>query len=65
MDLTSKIIEFEGGSMNDEDTIELFQVLVDNGMAWTLQGFYGRIAKALIEAELIVDRGIKVGLTPV
>lgn len=45
-----KIIDYECGLLSDEDTIEMFQELIDNGMAWTLQGSYGRTAQALIEA---------------
>jgi len=44
------IIKYEMGKLNDDDIIALFQELIDNGMAWTLQGHYGRTAKALIEA---------------
>ncbi len=49
-DLVDKIMEYEGGDMNDEAMIVFFQELVDTGLAWTLQGHYGRTAKALIEA---------------
>ena len=50
-DLVGKIIAWESGEMDTkEEVIEFFQELIDNGMAWTLQGIYGRTAKALIEA---------------
>ena len=47
--LTDMIIKYEMGKLDDDDVIALFQELIDNGMAWTLQGHYGRMAKALIE----------------
>jgi len=49
MDLTSKIIAYEQDELGWEETVELFQELIDNGMAWSLQGHYGRMATALIE----------------
>ena len=42
------IIRYENGEMSEKETIEFFQELVDTGMAWRLQGSYGRTAKALI-----------------
>jgi len=48
-----KIIAFEEGELTEEEVIELFQELVNNGMAWTLQGFYGRTAMNLISQGLI------------
>ena len=56
LDLTDKIIAFEDGELTEEETIELFQGLVDTGLAWQLQGFYGRTAKQLIDAGLVVKK---------
>jgi len=55
-DLTSLIIAFESGELDEEETIALFQELVDTGMAWQLQGSYGRMARCLIEAGLVRPR---------
>ena len=43
------IMDFEDGDLSDDETITGFQHLIDNGMAWTLQGSYGRTARQLIE----------------
>ncbi len=53
MDQLDKIIAYEQGELDDVETVELFQALVDNGMAWTLQGSYGRQAMAFLETGLI------------
>ncbi len=53
-DFVSQIIEYESGNLSDEDTLELFQTLVDTGAAWKLQGHYGRTAAALLSEGLIV-----------
>ena len=34
---------------NEEQVIEAWQTLIDTGMAWQLQGWFGRTAQALIE----------------
>ena len=47
------IMDYESGQISDEDFINLFQYLVDSGLAWRLQGSYGRLAKTLIESGLI------------
>ena len=52
-DTVSAIIAYEQGDLDEDDTLELFQHLVDNGMAWSLQGHYGRTVKHLIEAGYI------------
>lgn len=50
LDLTTKIVAYEEGELDELETIELFQELINNGMAWTLQGHYGRMAIDLIES---------------
>lgn len=52
-DLTTEILAFEEGESDEERTIALFQHLDDTGMAWRLQGFYGRTARDLIEAGYV------------
>lgn len=51
--LATKMIDFESGESSSEEIMELFQELIDTGMAWQLQGHYGRTAQALIELGLI------------
>jgi hypothetical protein len=50
LDLTGDIIAYEQGELSEDKIVDLFQHLIDTGMAWSLQGHYGRTAKALIEA---------------
>jgi len=38
---------FEDGT--EEEQIEAWQHLIDTGLAWSLQGSFGRMAKHLIE----------------
>jgi hypothetical protein len=51
-----KILDYENNMLTEDETVELFQELVDSGMAWTLQGHYGRTARDLIEAGEVTVR---------
>lgn len=52
-DYINAIINFECGELDEGATLELFQYLVDTGIAWQLQGSYGRLAAALLKEGLI------------
>lgn len=56
-DLTSDIIAYEQGEMDQDEVIALFARLVRTGLAWQLQGHYGRTAVSLIEANIITRHG--------
>ena len=53
MDTLDAIIAYEQGELDDTETVELFQHLLDRGQVWLMQGHYGRTAKAMIEGEVI------------
>jgi len=52
------IMEYELGYLSDIQTLHLFSNLVKTGMAWGLQGHYGRQANALIEAGYMDTKGV-------
>lgn len=53
MDDVSQIMAYEDGTLSESDTLALFQHLVNTGLAWRLQGHYGRTAMYLIESGQI------------
>ena len=43
----------EGAGLTEAQNNQIWQHLVDTGMAWSLQGWYGRTASAMIDAGII------------
>ena len=56
-DIAGEIIRWEGGELNQTEIVELFQNLIDTGLAWELQGTYGRTAKRFLDAGLCHTAG--------
>ena len=54
-DTVGFVMDYESGLLDEQETIEGFQELVNSGLVWQLQGHYGRTAVSLIEAGLITD----------
>lgn len=52
-----KIIAFEQGELDNDGVLELFAGLIASGLAWQLQGSYGRTARDLIEGGFISAEG--------
>ena len=55
--LTDMIISFEERQSTVEEVLELFSVLIQTGMAWSLQGSYGRTASHLIDQGSLSEDG--------
>jgi hypothetical protein len=46
------VLLIEAGEDDAELTLEAWQILIDSGLVWQLQGYYGRTASALIAEGL-------------
>lgn len=46
------IMDYECGKCTDEEIIEGFQRLINNGAVWSLRSSYGQMATQLIRAKL-------------
>lgn len=64
-DLADDIVAYETGLLDDDACIGLFQRLIDSGLAWQLQGSYGRTAVALIECGACTPPATEVDERPV
>lgn len=56
-DLVGALMDYEIGALTKDEVIELFARLIESGLAFQLQGAYGRQATALIEAGYISETG--------
>lgn len=56
-DTVGMIMDYEAGEMELPEIVNFFSHLVKTGMAWTLQGSYGRTAMTLIEAGYLTKDG--------
>ena len=52
-DIFDRIVLYEDGVLSPEETVGLFQDLVDTGLISGLQGHYQRRCKTLMEAGLV------------
>ena len=56
MDNYTAVMIAEGAEeATEEEQVAAWQYLVDTGLAWKLQGWYGRTARALIAAGIIQE----------
>ncbi|MBK8168242.1 MAG: hypothetical protein IPK64_20025 [bacterium] len=60
MDTFTAVMIAEGAqdAESEEQYLQAWQTLVDTGLAWTLQGFFGRTAARMIE-EGLLTRGAR------
>jgi len=56
-DLVDNIISYEHGDLDSAGTLKLFSFLIETGLAWQLQGMYGRAAERLIKDGIISKKG--------
>lgn len=57
MNLMERVIEYETEHQDLEWIVQFFADLIATGLAWQLQGRYGREAKAYIDNGLISAQG--------
>lgn len=57
MNQLDKIIAYEQGDLDEDECIALFQDLINSGLAYQLQGSYGRTASYLIQNGYCTARG--------
>ncbi len=61
----NKLIQFAAGLMSEQEIIDFFQELINDGTVWRLQGSYGRTSQHLIDAGLCFTKERRLTATPV
>ena len=61
MELAEQLAAHEAGELGTFETVSLFAELVRTGLAWDLQGYYGRQAQGMIANGVINREG---GVSP-
>jgi hypothetical protein len=56
-DLVGRMMAFEEGELSNDEALKLFSELVKTGVAWELQGAYGRVAGDLIARGVLTEDG--------
>lgn len=55
--LLYEIVAYEEGELDSTEIVQLFSKLIKSGMAWQLQGMYGRQAMTLINSGYLDKEG--------
>jgi len=55
--LATYLTEYEKGNLGVRQSLKLYSFLIKTGLAWKLQGKYGRLANQLVSDGVIDDSG--------
>jgi hypothetical protein len=54
MNYLDQIMAYEDGTLSVDDTIQMFVDLLNDGIAYQLQGSYGRAAASMVNCGIII-----------
>jgi hypothetical protein len=46
----SEIVDYENGDQDEDETVQMFQSMINDGSVWGLQEYYGRTAMGFLES---------------
>ena len=59
--LWDMLLSYENGELDMAGTLDMYRLLIQSGLAWTLQGSYGRDAERLLMAGIITCQRVNDG----